>query len=44
MTVCERINEIEEDEEGGIFFLFSLRDWIVLGALLLIVIGVWRRR
>lgn len=43
MTVCERINEIEE-EESGIFSLLSLRDWIVLGALLLIAIGVWRRR
>jgi len=42
MTVCERINEMEE--EGGLFGLFSLRDWLILGALLLVVIGVWRRR
>lgn len=42
MTVCERINEMEE--EGGLFGLFSLRDWLLLIGVVLLVIGVWRRR
>lgn len=36
--------DLEAEEGGGLLSLFSLRDWIIFGALLLLVIGVWRRR
>lgn len=35
---------VDSEEKEGLLSLFSLRDWIMIGALLLIVIGVWRRR